>query len=255
MYGLTPVFVAAQTGNVEALSLLIQYGANVNSQASDGATALFEACKNGHERAVRLLLLNNADANQQTKTGLLPLHTAAQRGHHGIVSLLIPVTSRAKIQCSGISPLHLAAEHNEDDVLELLLQAGFDVNALLAPERSCMYLDRRTTALYFAVSNGNTEAAATLLKAGANPNLDYFRPILVALRQGSVQMVQLLVENGADVNVHIPYMLTSFPVPLCLNYLPLLKLLMDNGCDALSCFQSLMPSFLCIVLLKGLHVH
>ncbi|KAL6486469.1 hypothetical protein MHYP_G00058610 [Metynnis hypsauchen] len=239
MYGLTPIFVAAQTGNVEALSLLIQYGANVNSQASDGATALFEACKNGHERAVRLLLLNNADANQQTKTGFLPLHTAAQRGHHGIVSLLIPVTSRAKIQCSGISPLHLAAEYNEDDVLELLLQAGFDVNALLAPECSCMYLDRRTTALYFAVSNGNTEAAATLLKAGANPNLDYFRPILVALRQGSVHMVQLLVENGADVNAHIPYMLTSFPaaVPLCLNYLPLLKLLMDNGCDALSCFQ------------------
>ncbi|XP_066533928.1 ankyrin repeat and SOCS box protein 2-like [Hoplias malabaricus] len=239
MYGLTPIFVAAQTGNVEALNLLIQHGANVNSQASDGASALFEACKNGHERAVKLLLLNNADCNQQNKAGLLPLHTAAQHGHHEIVSMLIPVTCRTKIQLSGISPLHLAAEYDEDVVLELLIQAGFDVNSQLASERSCKYQDRRTTALYFAVSNGNTEAAAMLLKADANPNLDYFSPILVALRQGSIPMVQLLVENGADVNVQIPNMLGTFPatVAICMNYLPLLKIIMDNGCDATSCFQ------------------
>ncbi|XP_022519181.2 ankyrin repeat and SOCS box protein 2-like [Astyanax mexicanus] len=238
-YGLTPVFVAAQTGNVEALGLLLQYGANIDSQAGDGATALFEACKNGHERAVRLLLLKNADANKQTKAGLLPLHTAAQHGHYEIVSMLIPVTCRTKIHCSGISPLHLAAEHDEDYVLELLIQAGFDVNALLTPGRSCMYQDRRTTALYFSVSNGNIEAAAMLLKAGANPNLDYFRPILVALRQGSVQMVQLLLDYGADVNTVFPNSPTTFPstVSICMNCLPMLKLLMDNGCDALSCLQ------------------
>ncbi|KAI4899340.1 hypothetical protein NFI96_014592 [Prochilodus magdalenae] len=102
-----------------------------------------------------------------------------------------------------------------------------------------MYQDGRTSALYFAVSNGNTEAAAKLLNAGASPNLDYFRPVLVALRQGSKEMVELLVENGADVNAYIPYMLTTFPatVALCINYLPLLKLLLDNGCDVLSCFQ------------------
>uniref|UniRef100_A0A8B9HEY3 Ankyrin repeat and SOCS box containing 2b n=1 Tax=Astyanax mexicanus TaxID=7994 RepID=A0A8B9HEY3_ASTMX len=221
-YGLTPVFVAAQTGNVEALGLLLQY-----------------ACKNGHERAVRLLLLKNADANKQTKAGLLPLHTVAQHGHYEIVSMLIPVTCRTKIHCSGISPLHLAAEHDEDYVLELLIQAGFDVNALLTPGRSCMYQDRRTTALYFSVSNGNIEAAAMLLKAGANPNLDYFRPILVALRQGSVQMVQLLLDYGADVNTVFPNSPTTFPstVSICMNCLPMLKLLMDNGCDALSCLQ------------------
>lgn len=155
------------------------------------------------------------------------------------MALLIPVTNRANIQHSGISPLHLSAENSEDEVLELLIQAGFDVNVLLSPVRSSMYQDRRTTPLYFAVSNGNTEAAAMLLKAGANPNLDYFRAILVALRQGSRQMVQLLVDNGADVNAHIPNKLTTFPatVALCMYYLPLLKLLMDNGCDALSCFQ------------------
>ncbi|KAL7871640.1 hypothetical protein SRHO_G00066230 [Serrasalmus rhombeus] len=234
----TPLHEACEVENAEMVKLLLNAGADVNKSCIQGWTALHEAvCKNNVE-ICEILLKAGAKISTPNMYGLTPVFVAAQTGNVEALSLLIQyVTSRAKIQCSGISPLHLAAEHNEDDVLELLLQAGFDVNALLAPECSCMYLDRRTTALYFAVSNGNTEATATLLKAGANPNLDYFRPILVALRQGSVQMVQLLVENGADVNVHIPYMLTSFPVLLCLNYLPLLKLLMDNGCDALSCFQ------------------
>ncbi len=56
-------------------------GADLNSQAADGATALYEACKNGHENIVKFLLSQNADANKPGKTGLLPIHIAAQRGN------------------------------------------------------------------------------------------------------------------------------------------------------------------------------
>lgn len=55
-------------------------GADINSQATDGATALYEATKNGHEQIVKLLISQNADANKPEKRGLLPLHIAAQRG-------------------------------------------------------------------------------------------------------------------------------------------------------------------------------
>lgn len=55
-------------------------GADINSQAADGATALYEAAKNGHEEIVEFLLSQNANANIPGKTGLLPLHVAAQRG-------------------------------------------------------------------------------------------------------------------------------------------------------------------------------
>lgn len=156
-----------------------------------------------------------------------------------IVSRLIQVTSKSRVRRSGISPLHLAAEHNKDNTLEVLIEADFDVNAKLSTDRSSIYQDRRTTALYFAVTNSNVDAAAMLLEAGANPNLDIFNPLLVAVKQGCVQMVCLLVEHRADINVKIPTHPTSFPasVMFCMKYLSLLKYLMDNGCDALSCFK------------------
>ncbi|XP_067097552.1 ankyrin repeat and SOCS box protein 2-like [Osmerus mordax] len=239
IYGISPLFVAAQSGHVQALTFLMNNGADINSCAHDGATALYEACKNGHGDIVELLLSQRADANKPTKAGLMPIHIAAQRGHHKIVSMLVPFTCKSKVRLSGISPLHLAAEHNNDDALEILIAAGFDVDARLSEERSAMHRDRRVTALYFAVANGNVDAAAMLLEAAADPNLDTFSPLLVAVRQGCIRMACLLVEHGADVNADLPTRTTSFPatVLFCIKHLSLLKYLMDNGCDATACFQ------------------
>uniref|UniRef100_A0A8C7IDW1 Ankyrin repeat and SOCS box containing 2 n=1 Tax=Oncorhynchus kisutch TaxID=8019 RepID=A0A8C7IDW1_ONCKI len=239
MYGIAPLFTAAQSGHEETLRFLIKQGADINSEASDGATALYEAAKNGHEDIVELLLSQDADANKAGKKGLLPLHIAAQRRADGIVSLLIKVTSKYRVNRSGVSPLHLAAECNRDTVVEILIEAGYDVNAMLSDDRSMMYEDHRSTTLYFAVANGNVDAATMLLDAGAIPNLDTFNPLLVALRQGSIELVTLLVEHGANVNAYVPTHPTSFPATLIfgMKYLSMLKYLMDNGCDALSCFS------------------
>ncbi|KAF4071152.1 hypothetical protein AMELA_G00281770 [Ameiurus melas] len=256
VYGITPIFVAAQSGNLDALRFLLKNGADINSQAADGATALYEACKNGHVEIVEFLLSQKADANKPGKTGLLPIHIAAQRGHdhtdlftfgseHNtdralqIVSMLIPATSKARVRRSGISPLHVAAERNRDEILELLVESGFDVNAMLSDDRRIMYEDHRSTALYFSVINNNIYATSMLLQAGADPNLDTFSPLLVALRQGCISTVTLLVEHGANVNAYIPLHPTTFPatVMFCMKYLIILKYLMDNGGDALSCFN------------------
>ncbi|KAK9533652.1 hypothetical protein VZT92_008757 [Zoarces viviparus] len=237
-YSITPLIVAAQRGQMRALCYLIGKGADVNMQTCDGVTALHEASKNGHKESVAVLLTKNADANKPTNSGLLPLHIAAQFGHHEIVSLLVSATSRARLRHSCISPLHLAAEHNRHTVAAVLLKTGADVNATLADSHSTQYADRRATALYFAIANGSTETAEVLLNAGANLSLDPISPLLMAVQQGCVSTVSLLLERGADVNARIPSDATMFPavVALCMSNLPLLKCLLDNGCDALSCF-------------------
>ncbi|KAM6912473.1 ankyrin repeat and SOCS box protein 2-like isoform 1-T1 [Xenentodon cancila] len=237
-YSIAPLIAAAQQGRMKALSYLIEKGANVNMQTCDGVTALHEASSNGHKEVVALLLSKNADANKPTNSGLLPLHIAAQCGHHEIVSLLVSVTSRARLRQSWISPLHLAAEHNRHAVAAVLLKTGADVNASLAHSHAVQYADRRATPLYFAIANGSTETAEVLLNAGASLSLDPVSPLLMAVRQGCVSTVSLLLERGADLNARIPSYDLTFPalVALCMNNLPLLKCILKNGCDALSCF-------------------
>lgn len=156
-----------------------------------------------------------------------------------MISSLILLTSESEVQRSGISPIHLSAESSEDEALELLIHAGFNVNFLLAPERSCMYEDHRRSALYFAVDNRNLAAASMLLEAGADPNLDLFNVLLLAVRQGDMRMATLLLEHGADVNASLPTHPSTFPacIMLSVRNITMMKCLMDHGCDAEACFR------------------
>ncbi|XP_076128090.1 ankyrin repeat and SOCS box protein 2-like [Alosa pseudoharengus] len=237
-YGIDPLFTAAMIGSTELLRFFISCGGDINTEANDGATALYEASKNGHEEVVRLLLSRGVDVNKTTKAGLTPLHVASKNGHVRVVLLLLPHTCTSVVRRSGISPLHLAAERNREAILEILIEAGCDVNTQLSVDYSMMYEDRRTTALYFTVRSSNVEAASMLLEAGADPNLDVFNPLLVAVRKGNMEMASLLMEHGANVNACLPTHPTTFPGVLlfCMKYRPMFKLILDNGCDASACF-------------------
>ncbi|XP_077587587.1 ankyrin repeat and SOCS box protein 2-like [Stigmatopora nigra] len=238
-YNVTPLMVAAQLGRLKALNYLMKKGADVNTQTCEGLTALYEASKNGHEDIVEVLLSRNADANKTANSGLLPLHVAAQYGHTETVRLLVPVTSRSRLRQSGVSPLHLAAEHNKPGVVSTLLEAGADVDATLSPARSARYPDGRTTALCLAAANGCTETVGILLNASAKTDLDPVSPLLLAVRRGNVDTTSLLLRRGMDVNAGMPSYPAAFPavVALCGDNIPLLKCLLNNGCDALSCFS------------------
>ncbi|XP_018414904.1 PREDICTED: ankyrin repeat and SOCS box protein 2 [Nanorana parkeri] len=239
-YGITPLFVAAQSGQLDALRYIVKCGADINTQANDNASALFEACKNGHNHIVEFLLSQGTDANKPNKDGFLPIHIASKkRDNDGIVSMLIPVTSRTRVKRSGISPLHIAAERNNDDILEELINAGYDVNFTLSFDRARLYEDKRSTALYFAVMNNNIYAARLLLEAGANPNVDIINPLLISIRHGCLNTIKMLLDHGANINAYIASHPTSFPATIMfsMKYLSLLKYLMDLGCDADSCFQ------------------
>ncbi|MEQ2196020.1 hypothetical protein XENOCAPTIV_022292, partial [Xenoophorus captivus] len=220
---------ACEHPNEEVVELLLRYGAQVNLTCTQGDSPLHEACQHGCLRLCSILLDAGADLKVKNIYNIQPL----------IVSLLIPLTSRVRIQNCGISPLHIAADRSRDEILELLIKSGFSVNAELSDEHSKMYEDRRRTALYFSVSNGNLEAAEMLLEAGANPNLDIFNPLLIAVRLSWMDMAELLVRYGADVNTQMSTQPSSFPsaILLSMEFLPILKLLLDNGCNANLCFQ------------------
>lgn len=139
-----------------------------------------------------------------------------------------------------MSPVHSAADGGQAHGLELLIEKGFDVNPILGCHISENYGDMRKTPLYFAVCNGDVTCAEMLLKAGAKPDLDPLRCLLVAVRAGKYELVRLLLVYGADVNCVFSVVSdTLFPTALqyCLKDEMMLRLLLNNGYHTESCFE------------------
>ena len=71
----------AREGNVQVLKVLIQLGADVNREDSEGYTPASEAAENGHVEVIRALHQAGADLNIPNNDGLTPAYIAAQKGH------------------------------------------------------------------------------------------------------------------------------------------------------------------------------
>ncbi|XP_043934697.1 ankyrin repeat and SOCS box protein 14 isoform X2 [Protopterus annectens] len=254
--GETPLFLAISHGLVENSNFLLLNGCNANaadwegdsplvigadakSQAADGASVMFEAAAGGNPDALTLLLDYGADANVSNHSGHLPIHRAAYRGHYQALAQLISVTDQDTIEESGMSPLHSAAAGGHPDCLQLLIKEGFDVNFMLHHRVRKGYDDERKSALYFAVSNGDTQSARLLLEARALPNQDPVKCLQVALRMGNYDLINLLLLHGANVNYFCRVNTTHFPSALqyALKDEVTLRMLLNYGYDVHKCFD------------------
>ena len=68
--GRTPLMVASRTGNVEAMKVLLDHGADVNAKETlRGTTPLMWAADEGHAAAIKLLIERGADIKAQSSSG------------------------------------------------------------------------------------------------------------------------------------------------------------------------------------------
>ncbi|XP_010880394.2 dynein heavy chain 12, axonemal isoform X2 [Esox lucius] len=238
-YGLTPLALAAQCGYLEVVQVLLKKGANVESMAQDNASILFEASASGNSEIISLLLEYGADANIPKHTGHLPIHRVSHRGHLKALELLLPVTTCDAVYESGMSPLHSAAAGGHTQCLQALLKAGYDPNFMLHPWVRRNYEDERKSALYFAVSNDDVPSVKMLLEAGAMPNQDPVKCLQVALRSGNLEMINILLRFGANVNYFSRINTTHFPSALqyALKDEIILRMLCNYGYDVKRCFD------------------
>ncbi|XP_030626918.1 ankyrin repeat and SOCS box protein 15b [Chanos chanos] len=239
-HGVTPLGIAAEYGHPDVLDILIQNGGDVCAQASNGDTVLYDAAGSGNLDCIDLLLRHGASANVASLCSQLPIHRAAYEGHYLALRTFIPITTKRAIRLSGLSPVHSAADGGHANCLELLIENGFDVNPILADHISDKYGDMRRSPLFFSVSNGDVMCSEMLLNAGARTNLDPLPCLLVAVRAGRYELVRQLLAHGADVNCFFSVITeTSFPTALqyCLGDEMMLRLLLNNGYSAISCFM------------------
>jgi ankyrin repeat protein len=136
--GQTLLHFAAERGNPEIVSLLLQHGADPNLTDNSGETPLYEIVgKPPGERRLRcmaLLIEAGTDLASQDKSSQSILKKAIANGFPEYVAQLVkagaPVNQPDR---AGYTPLHSACLRGDDgkeavEVVEILLKAGADPN-------------------------------------------------------------------------------------------------------------------------------
>ena len=165
---LTAVAIMPGQDAAEAVQVLLEAGANVNTQNKEGVSALMLASAAGHTATVQALLDAGADVKAQNKEGLPAFAIASLAGHTAIVQALLDAGDNIDAQGEDrLAAFMLASTAGHTATVQALLDAGADVNTLFG--------DGKMTALMFASLAGHTATVQALLDAGANPNLQMSR--------------------------------------------------------------------------------
>lgn len=83
----TPLHIASIWGDVDAIKLLVEAGANINAQGEHGYTPLHEYIEQGHYNAAKTLILLGASMEIANNDGLTPAQLAALLGENRILQL------------------------------------------------------------------------------------------------------------------------------------------------------------------------
>lgn len=123
--GMTPIMLAASSGNVELIDLLFTQGADPNLRGSMQRTALQYASEKNHIEAARRLLAYGADIDAYDDGRLTPLIMAANRGYTELALLFTEKGADVNIQhVEGWTALIDAVIKDDGRLVNALLKAG-----------------------------------------------------------------------------------------------------------------------------------
>jgi ankyrin repeat protein len=160
--GETPLIESAKDLTGRSAKMLLDAGANPNTQDKTGNTALHLAALNGNVEVVHLLVAHHAAVNTANKMGSTPIMNAAIRSDARVVRMLIDAGADVNAaDGTGSTALMWAAykESGDPAIVDMLLRAG-------ANPRAKNKLFDGETAITWALRNGETPIVARLRKAG-----------------------------------------------------------------------------------------
>jgi ankyrin repeat protein len=195
--GLQPLHWYANHGDIAAMREILRHGAEVNPNVQS-EKPLHEAVQRSLD-AVKLLLEYGADMDGRDHDGRTPLHFAAMAGKIDVVEFLVTRSHEAMRERDrddfGETPLHVAAAKGKIDVVKLLLERW--------PQGMQAMDGGRTTPLHYAARAGETNVVRLLLerwpeglraKNGAGNT-----PLHLAAGFGlTVELVRLLAESWPE---------------------------------------------------------
>ncbi|XP_059193236.1 ankyrin-1a isoform X9 [Centropristis striata] len=232
--GNTALHIAALAGQEQVVTELVNYGANVNAQSQKGFTPLYMAAQENHLEVVKFLLENGANQSIPTEDGFTPLAVALQQGHENVVALLINYGTKGKVR---LPALHIAARNDDTRTAAVLLQNDPNPDVLSKVMReTCPLSDVSPqtgfTPLHIAAHYENLNVAQLLLNRGANVNFtpkNGITPLHIAARRGNVIMVRLLLDRGAQIDAKTKDELTPLHCAARNGHVRIIEILLDHG--------------------------
>jgi ankyrin repeat protein len=124
----TPLLYAAQLGKADKMQLMIDAGANMDAENSNGWKALHLTANYGSDECLTLLLDSGVDINAQTTRGkATALHIAASRRENKCLTTLINRNATINLQAfDGGTALHRAAYADNEVGVKILIAAKID---------------------------------------------------------------------------------------------------------------------------------
>ena len=230
---ITPLFIASMKGYVELVELLLRFNANPNLKCTvKGLTPLMAACgssSSASHKIVKLLLQSGAYVNCQASdgTGITALHMASVNNNSHIMSVLLNAKADVNLETTPNcgTPLMALCLHLNDEMVQRFLEAGADPNLGSITPLHCGDLNKKIyatlldaggdpnivcteyfnlTPLHCACTQNNEDIVQLLLKAKANTNVLNSKgvsPLSIAVSKGNVKIVEALLAAGADVEL------------------------------------------------------
>lgn len=181
----------------KVVQMLLDKGADVNTQGGFLGNALQAAARVGYQNVVQTLLDQGAVVNAQGGYCGNALQAAAEGGDEEIVQMLLDQGADVNAQGGYFgNALQAAADQGYEKVVQVLLDNGADVNAQGGNDRS---------ALYAACYSGREEVVQMLLDNGADVNGRggcYGDALQVAGYGSNKKIVQMLLDKGAKSDIN-----------------------------------------------------
>ena len=197
----TPLHFAVTNSDIEIIQMLLDRGAKINAKNQYGITPLHIAVKSKKMEFVELLVSEGADVNARNRDCITPLHLALEGCSEDIIKLLLTrVTNVDAKGKDGKTYIHIAAERGYLQIVEHLSKRGAYVNSAYSSPYQEGYVP-----LCLAVKGGHENVVQLLLEWGANVDAQYKDGKTVlhfAVEKGHEKVLQLLLECGANVDAH-----------------------------------------------------
>ncbi len=204
--GWNVLHTAAEAGQWEIVVMLMAKGLkpetgvtkNLPPWAPIGTTALHLAAQYNQIAAVKALLATGMDVNIRNEKGETPLYSAVRFRRSGIrlLECLLGAGANVNVKATnGNTPLHMAAP-SKFEIAEWLINKGADVNAKNESGR---------IPLHAAPEWGDRglDKVNLLIRHGSKVDVkdqEGWTPLHQAAGSGSIEIVQRLIANGADIN-------------------------------------------------------